>query len=107
MFRDVPAVGNTCVASPDIFNCELDNEPAGQVSVSGNAVSKSGRNTDDGSQALTDVHGDPVDDLGSYVNESSVLSQVESFENVNNSEHNKDNAPRCSELGLEQTDIVE
>jgi len=107
VFGDVPAVGNTHVANPDISNRELDNEPAGQVFVSGNPVPKSGRNTDDGSQALTDVHGDPVDDLGSYANESSVLSQVESFENVNNSGHNKDNAPRRSELSPEQTNVVE
>jgi len=107
MFGDVPAVGNTHVASPDVSNHELNNEPAGQVFILGNLVPKSGGNTDDGSQVLTDVHGDPVDDLGSYVNESSVLSQVESFENVNNSEHNKDNAPHYSELSPEQTDVVE
>ena len=107
MFRNVPAVGNTCVASPDISNHELNDEPAGQIFVSGNLVPKSGENTDNGSQALTDVHSDPVDDLGSYANESSVLSQVESFENVNNSEHNKGNAPRHSELSPEQTDVVE
>jgi len=106
VFGNVPAVRNTHVASPDVSNHELDDKPAGQIFVSGNLVPKSGGNTDDGSQALTDVHGDPVDDLGSYANESSVLSQVESFENINNSEHNKDNAPRHSELSPEQTDMV-
>ena len=107
MFGNVPAVGNTRVASPDVSNHELDDEPAGQIFISGNLVPKSDGNTDDGSQALTNVHGDPVDDLGSYANESSVLSQVESFENVNNSEHNKGNTPRHSELSPEQTDMVE
>ena len=64
MFGNIPAVGNTRVASPDVSNHELDDEPAGPIFVSGNLVPKSGGNTDDGSQALTDVHGDPVDDLG-------------------------------------------
>ena len=107
MFGNVPAVGNTRVASPDISNHELDDESAGQIFVSDNLVPKSGGNTDDESQALTDVHSDPVDDLGSHANESSVLSQVESFENVNNSEHNKSDAPRHLELSPEQTDVVE
>jgi len=64
VFGNIPAVGNTRVASPDVSNHELDDEPAGPIFVSGNLVPKSGGNTDDGSQALTDVHGDPVDDLG-------------------------------------------
>ena len=67
MFGDVLGIGNTRVVSPDVSDREPDDVPTVRV-VAGNLGAQLDGIADDGRQALTDVYGDPGNDLGSNAN---------------------------------------
>ena len=61
MFGDNSAATVPRVVSPDVSDCEPENEPAGQVV--GNPVIHPGSNANDEKGTTADVHGDPESDV--------------------------------------------